>query len=241
MVYHVESAHVRAWMCSSTSIALGAFMLLLTIDAIIQMSFASSVVAWLNGTLRIKIFRFRVDGVKYHLSGLPRHFILGQVYTSNGAAGTAIVTVVGGVLALWLRRRAQHRTGRLAASSRFFYYCWLSLNLPALLLTSVALGYVVAITKAQSGQAIDVALAQRLNGSSYNQGIWTPQSWLSAVLGLDLTRDRDVIKHHLSVIQWWQNNLILMFVLHVGQTLLAFRDYSCWVRKPSQPEAYTGF
>ncbi|KAI2628188.1 hypothetical protein GGS21DRAFT_246328 [Xylaria nigripes] len=241
MVYHVEGSYGPGWTCSPTSIALGVFMLLLTIDSIIQMSFASSIVAWLNNTVRRRFFRFRVDESKYHLSGLPRRFILGQVYTSNGAAGTAIVVVVGGILALWLRKRAQHRTGKLASSSRFFYYCWLSFNLPALLLTSVALGYVVAITKAQAGQTIDVPLAKQLNGSTYTQGIWTPQSWLFAVLGLDLLRDREQIQHHLSVIQWWQYNLILMFILHVGETLLAFRDYSRWVRKPMQPEAYGGF
>ncbi|KAI1436565.1 hypothetical protein GGR50DRAFT_229767 [Xylaria sp. CBS 124048] len=241
MVHHVERARVPAWMCSSTSLALGAFMLLLTIDSIIQMCFASSIVAWIEHTVRIQIFRFRVDGSKYHLSGLPRHFILGQIYTTNGAAGTAIVVVVAGILALWLRRRSQHSTGKLATSSRIFYYCWLSLNLPALLLTSVALGYAVAIAKAQAGQTIDVPLAVRLNGSTYSQGTWTPQSWFSAVMGLDLTRDREDLKQHLHIIQWWQYNLILMFVLHVGHTMLAFRDYSCWVRTPRQPEVYTGF
>ncbi|KAI1274714.1 hypothetical protein F5Y07DRAFT_401193 [Xylaria sp. FL0933] len=238
MIFHRERSPLTP---SATSVALRVSIGLLVLDSIIEIALASSSTAWINNTARHKIFRFIAYGSRHHLSGLPREFISNQIDTSNGAATTAFFIGILGFLCLWLRNLTQYRTGGFAKFSRYFYYFWVSLNIPALLLTGAAVAYVLAITKEKKGQTIDTALAVDLNGSTYSQGTWTPQSWFAAVLGLHLTRDREDIARHLNIMRGWQYNLLTMFSLQLPQAILAFMDYNRWIHKPKLPEEFSRF
>ncbi|KAI0532649.1 hypothetical protein GGR58DRAFT_522627 [Xylaria digitata] len=225
---------------SATSYALRVSLALLIINSILAISLVSTSIVWLN-SLRHKVFYFFADGSRHHLSGLPHFFVIDQLYTVNGAAATSLTIGIWGIVSLWLRNLTQYRTGDFAKFSRYCYYLWVSFNVPALLLTNVSLIYIFAITNAQAGQKIDTELAVELNGSPYFEGTWTPQSWLSAVLGLKLVRDREDIENQLKLMEAWRYNLIPMFVIHLTETALVFMDYNRWLRKPKLPEAYAGF
>lgn len=214
MAYYVQRLTLRPCTLRSRtptiiSIALRVCIGLLVIDSIIEMAFASSTIAWLDHTASPTAFRFVAYGRKHPLSGHPRHFTVDQVHTSNAAAVVVLIVVgIGSALAICLRDWAQHRKGELAKCSRYFYYLWLSLNVPALILTAVALIYVFAVTNARDGQRISTALAVNENSRPYSRGAWTPQSWFSAVLRLELVRGREDIVKQLIVMKGGQYNLI---------------------------------
>ncbi|KAI0177192.1 hypothetical protein BJ166DRAFT_17542 [Pestalotiopsis sp. NC0098] len=201
---------------------------LLMVISIIELSFVSSMVGWLHRTAS-KGFHFIYDGSTYPLAGTPLNFLVNQGHTSNGAAGTAFILIgLGGILALWIRSRTPYRKRSFA---RYIYYLWLALQVPALLLTVGALGYVFSVTNAREGQAIDQALAANLGGSPYPQGSWAPQNWFAAVSKLDLAGgQRGDVLSHLRVMRGWQYNLIPFFLIQLAETILAFLDFAKWRR-----------
>ncbi|TGJ82362.1 hypothetical protein E0Z10_g6419 [Xylaria hypoxylon] len=204
MAFHSQKSPLAP---SPISYALRVSLVLLIVNAIIQISFASSCISWLNA-LGHKTFQFFAYGSRHHLSGLPESLLITHVYTSNIAAIVALIIGLWGGLSLWLRNLTQYRTGGFTKFSRYFYYLWVSFNIPSLLLTNAALIYVFAITNSQDGPNIDRDLAVDLNGSSYTRDTWTPQSWLEAVLRLKLLRDRVYTEQWLHLINAWQYNLI---------------------------------
>ncbi|KAI1440466.1 hypothetical protein F5Y02DRAFT_345015 [Annulohypoxylon stygium] len=219
-----------------TSLALKATLGLLMVDSIIELSFVSSMVAWLHRTAS-KGFTVNHDGSSYLLAGKPLNLMGDQGHTSNGAAGTAFVLIgLGGIVSLYLRYWARSKVGGLANFARFLYYLWVGLNIPALLLTIGALAYVFAVTNAHEGQTIDASLAASLNGSPYPEQTWTPQNWFSAVLKLDLADARSDIESHLHVMRGWQYNLIPMFIIQLGFTILVLWEFATW-RKQSNVSA----
>ncbi|KAI0133963.1 hypothetical protein BJ170DRAFT_608112 [Xylariales sp. AK1849] len=200
---------------------------LLMVVSVIELGFISSTVGWLHQT-GSKGFAFEYNNSVYILVGTPSCFLVDQGHTSNGAAGTASILIgLGGIIALWLRNRSQLRGGGLGFT---IYYIWLALQVPALLLTIGALGYVFAVTNAHEGQIIDVALATGSSGSPYPLDTWTPQNWFSAVLELDLISGRDDILSHLRLMTGWQYNLIPFFIIQLFETALAFVEFSQWRR-----------
>ncbi|KAI1763891.1 hypothetical protein GGR53DRAFT_495914 [Hypoxylon sp. FL1150] len=210
---------------SRLSLALKAAVGLLMVESIIELSFVSSMVAWLHRRAS-QGFTVHYSGSTYLLAGEPLNLMVDQGHTSNGAAGTAFVIIgLGGILGLWLRSWSRNKSGGAATFGRSIYYLWLSFNIPAFLLTTGALAYVFAVTNAHEGQTIDAALAAGLNGHKYPLGYWTPQNWFSAVLGLDLVDARDDIQSHLSVMRGWQYNLIPMFIVQLGETVLALWEF----------------
>ncbi|KAI1641880.1 uncharacterized protein F4817DRAFT_354518 [Daldinia loculata] len=216
---------------SRLSLALKVAVGLLMVDSIIELAFVSSMVAWLHRTAS-KGFLFNYGGSTYHLVGEPVHIMTDQGHTSNGAAGTAFVLIgLGGILVLLLRSWSQNKYGGLGSFARFIYYLWVSLNIPAFLLTTGALAYVFAVTNAHEGQSIYVPLASTLDGSKYPLEFWTPQNWFSAVLQLDLADARDDIESHVRVMRGWQYNLIPMFIVQLGVTILAVWEFLGWRRQ----------
>ncbi|KAI1097496.1 hypothetical protein F4804DRAFT_327467 [Jackrogersella minutella] len=214
-----------------TSLAFKVALGLLMVDSIIELSFVSSMVAWLHRTAS-KGFDVNRDGSTYHLGGKPLNLMGDQGHTSNGAAGTAFVLIgLGGIIALSLRYWARNVSGGKATFARFIYYLWVSLNIPAFLLTIAALAYTFAVTNAHEGQTIDEALAASLNGGPYPADTWTPQNWFSAVLQLDLVDARSDIQSHLDVMRGWQYNLIPMFIIQLGVTILALWEFITWRRQ----------
>ncbi|KAI1088118.1 hypothetical protein F5B19DRAFT_28840 [Rostrohypoxylon terebratum] len=219
-----------------TSLALKATLGLLMVDSIIELSFVSSMVAWLHRTAS-KGFTVNQDGSSYLLAGKPLDLMGDQGHTSNGAAGTAFVLIgLGGIVSLYLRYWARSRVDGLGNFARFLYNLWVGLNIPALLLTIGALAYVFAVTNAHEGQTIDTSLAASLNGSPYPEQAWTPQNWFSAVLQLDIVDARSDIESHLRVMRGWQYNLIPMFIIQLGFTGLVLWDFATW-RKQSHVSA----
>ncbi|KAI1387212.1 uncharacterized protein F4822DRAFT_276577 [Hypoxylon trugodes] len=215
----------------SLSLALKAAIGILMVDSIIELSFVSSMVAWLHLTAS-KGFSFNSDGSSHRLAGKPLHMMVDQGHTTNGAAGTAFVLIgLGGIVALTLRHWSRDAQGGSRGFGRFIYQLWVALNIPALLLTIGALAYVFAVTNKHRGQTIDVPLAVSLNGSPYPLEDWTPQNWFSAVLQLDLTSARDDIHSHLSVMRGWQYNLIPMFIIQLGVTILVVLEFLDWRRQ----------
>ncbi|KAI1849570.1 hypothetical protein JX265_013576 [Neoarthrinium moseri] len=209
------------------SIALKVALGLLMVISIIELGLVSSTVGWLHQTAS-KGFIFRYGGSTHQLGGTPSDFLVNQGHTSNGAAGTAFVLIgIGGVITLWVRGNTNYRT---KSFSIYVYYLWLAFQIPALLLTTSALGYVFYVTNAREGQTIDVPLAVNLHGSPYPVGSWTPQNWFAAVLRLDLVDGRNDILTQLYIMRGWQYNLIPFFLTQLLETALAFLDFSKWRR-----------
>ncbi|KAI0483470.1 hypothetical protein F4859DRAFT_512128 [Xylaria cf. heliscus] len=224
---------------SATSVALKACIVLLMIDSIIEVSFVMSTIAWLHHEASARPLRFVANGTKHRLPALPLHLVTGHLLTTNGAAATAFTLVAtGGMAALLLRDWAQYRTGKGPKACRYFYYFWLSANMPALLLTGATIIYVFALTNGRAGQKIYVPEAVNLNGRPYDLNNWTPDSWFSAVLQLKLTRDRAEIVRKLIVMKGWLYNLPPMFLFQSTVTVLGYMDYNRWVIKPRMREAF---
>ncbi|CAN8101841.1 unnamed protein product [Discula destructiva] len=166
----------------------------------------------------------------FDVPGLPTSLSVNQGHTSNGAAGTGLILIgCGGILALWLRGRAGYYSSAL---SRAVYRLWLALNVPALLLTLGALAYVFAVTDMHRGQSIDlsgVALEVGSDGvvtTTYPEGVWTPQGWFDALLGLEFVSggERDGVVAHEKIARGWQYNLIPFFLVQLAQTAFALLD-----------------
>ncbi|ETS83695.1 hypothetical protein PFICI_05571 [Pestalotiopsis fici W106-1] len=209
------------------SLALKLAVALLMIISIIELSFVSATVGWLHRTAS-KGFHFIYDGSTYPLAGMPQNFLTDQGHTSNGAAGTAFVLIgLGGIISLWIRSRTPYQKRSFAI---YIYYLWIALQIPALLLTVGALGYVFNVTNAREGQTINQPLAANLDGSKYPEGSWTPQNWFAAVSHLDLVSGRGDLLSHLHVMRGWQYNLIPFFLIQLAETVLAFLDFSKWHR-----------
>lgn len=212
---------------AAISVGLKVAIGLLMVVSIIELSFVTSMVAWLHSTAS-NGFDFVYNGSKFHLAGTPSNFLVDQGHTSNGAAGTAFVLIgLGGIISLSLRTRSG---GAQSSARNILYYMWLVTNVLALLLTIVALGYVFAVTNAHAGQTIDAKLASGLNGAAYPLETWTPQNWFSAVLRLDLVDARSDIENHLSVMRGWQYNLIPFFIVQLCETVLAYAEFMAWRR-----------
>lgn len=203
------------------------------IDAIIELAFISSMVAWLH-RVASGYFAVMYNGNMFYIAGKPLNLMVDQGHTSNGAAGTAFVLIgLGGIIALWLRSRPHFHRSRLSVA---IYYLWVVSNVLALLLTLGALAYVFAVTNAHNDQSIDVALASTLNGKPYPLDTWTPQNWFDAVLDLDLAYDdvRADIATHYKVMRGWQYNLIPLFIIQLAETVLAVLDALARRKEPKQ-------
>ncbi|KAF7560179.1 hypothetical protein G7046_g3967 [Stylonectria norvegica] len=199
-------------------IALGVLM----IDALLELSFVTAMVAWVAKASSVTV---RYNGSTFELAPEPKNLLVNQGHTSNGAAGTALVLVgFGGIVCLWLRNRPNFRQSRLSVA---MYYNWLVINVLSLLLVLSALAYVFAVTNAHKGQTINVAEASGLKaGQKYPIDSWTPQNWFGAVLKLDIAddSDRNDISKHLRLMRGWQYNLIPFFLVHIVETGLALLD-----------------
>jgi hypothetical protein len=208
-----------------TSIALKAAIGVLMVDSIIELSFISSMVAWLHKTASGSFSILSDDGSTFELRGEPLHLLVDQGHTSNGAAGTAFVLIgLGGITSLWLRNRA-------GTFGHALYYFWVVCNILALMLTIGALGYVFAVTNSHRDQVINLGLAQSLKGTTkYYFDSWTPQNWFSAFLKLDIADHsvRSDISSHYKVMQGWQYNLIPLFLVQLVETVLAIMDCLRW-------------
>lgn len=209
----------------------------LMVDSIIELSFVSSMVAWLHSRAG-KDFDISYNGSSYPLHGKPAGLLVNQGHTSNGAAGTAFVLIgIGGILALSLRKKT---SGFLGKFGRFWYTFWLYMTIPAMLLTLAALIYTMVLTYQHDHQLIDNAVASQLNNRPYPDYVaypldeWTPENWLDAVLKLDLVHssDRSDIESHLRVMRGWRWNLIPMFIIGLSVSVVAFAEY-LFVRRRS--------
>jgi hypothetical protein len=79
---------------------------ILMVDAIIELSFISNMVAFLHGRGSKGWEVSYPAGQKFELHGHPVGLLVDQGHTSNGAAGTAFVLIgCGGLLAMWLQHR----------------------------------------------------------------------------------------------------------------------------------------
>lgn len=208
---------------------------LLMIDAIIELSFISSMVAWLHSTAggEFEVIAPEMqDMISFNLHGKPKNLLLDQGHTSNGAAGTAFVLVgLGGILVLTLRHLAStsSKATRLATLT---YFGWLVSTVLSTLLTLAALAYTFAVTNQTRGQTIDVALAASLDSRPYPNYVaypnddWTPETWFEAVLELTLVEPslRSDITDHLRIMRAWKWNLISLFLLGVTFSGVAILD-----------------
>lgn len=208
---------------------------LLMIDAIIELSFVSSMVAWLHRTAGgdfTIVAPSTSDKLSFLLHGKPEGLLVNQGHTSNAAAGTAFVLVgLGGILVLTLRHRASIK-GTAAGLSMVLYHAWLVSTILSVLLTLVALIYTFVVTNAHSRHTIDLNVAASLNNQPYPNYVaypldkWTPENWFSAVLELQLVKpdQREDIAHHLTIMRAWKWNLIPLFILGFGFSLVAIMD-----------------
>jgi hypothetical protein len=212
-----------------------AALALLMIDSIIELSFISSMVAWLHSTAGGQFEIIAPDNsntMSFSLHGKPKNLLTNQGHTSNGAAGTAFVLVgLGGILILTLRHHAWNNP-KFAKLAITLYYFWLVSTVLSALLTLAALAYTFAVGNQTKGQHIDVAVAASLNNRPYPNYVayplddWTPDNWFVAVLELTLASrsQRSNIEHHLTIMRGWKWNLIPMFLLGVALSTVAIVD-----------------
>lgn len=216
---------------------------LLMVDAIIELSFVSSMVAWLHrtagGSIQI-VAPSTSPQLSFQLHGKPANLLVNQGHTSNGAAGTAFVLVgLGGILVLTLthnqRRQNQNKPN---TAITFLHTAWLISTLLSAVLTLSALIYTFVITTSHAHQTIDLPTAAALDNRPYPNYVaypldaWTPENWFAAVLGqLQLVQpdQRDDIAAHLRVMRAWRWNLVPLFVVGVGLCVVAVGD--AWGRK----------
>lgn len=199
------------------------------VDSIIELSFVSSMVAWLHRRAGGS-FEIAYNGSTYSLHGKPENELADQGHTSNGAAGTAFVLIgIGGILVLWLRGRPNvWRKGFI----KVLYHIWLVMTVLSALLTLAALIFTFIVTSDHAGQTIDQSVASQLNNQPYPNYVaypldsWTPENWFNAVLKLDLVHDSDrsAIDLRVHIMRGWRYNLIPMFIIGFAVAVLAFWD-----------------
>lgn len=207
----------------------------LMIDAIIELSFISSMVAWLHhtagGDFEV-IAPETPDTMSFLLHGKPKGLLVDQGHTSNGAAGTAFILVgLGGILVTVLRHHALNGSRRQGMTTKL-YHAWIGSTIISAVLALAALLYTFILTNAHQRQTIDIGLAVSLdnrpfpNQVAYPEQFWTPENWFSAVLELPLVdmRQRDDIAHHLAIMRAWRWNLIPLFVLGIALSAVALVD-----------------
>lgn len=202
---------------------------LLMVDSIIELSFVSSMVAWLHRRAGGS-FDIAYHDSTYSLHGKPVGLIVDQGHTSNGAAGTAFVLIgMGGILVLWMRSRPNlWRKG----FTKVMYHFWLVMTVLSAVLTLSALIYTFTITNVHDGQTIANSQASTLNNQPYPNYVayplewWTPENWFDAVLKLDLVHasDRHAIDLRVHIMRGWRYNLIPMFIIGAAVAMTAFWD-----------------
>jgi hypothetical protein len=152
----------------------------LMIDAIIELSFISSMVAWLHhtagGDFEV-IAPETPDKMSFLLHGKPKGLLADQGHTSNGAAGTAFVLVgIGGILATILRHHALNGSRGPGWSTRL-YHAWIASTIVSAVLTLAALLYTFILTNAHKGQTIDIDLAILLDNRSFPNQVPYPEQF----------------------------------------------------------------
>ncbi|KAK5941470.1 hypothetical protein PMZ80_006749 [Knufia obscura] len=202
---------------------------LLMVDSIIELSFVSSMVAWLHRRAGGS-FEIAYNGSTYSLHGKPENELADQGHTSNGAAGTAFVLIgMGGILILWMRSRPNMWQKGFV---KVLYHFWLVMTVLSALLTLSALIFTFIITSNHAGQTIDQSVASQLDNHPYPNYVaypldsWTPENWFNAVLNLDLVHDSDrsAIDLRVHIMRGWRYNLIPMFIIGLAVAALAFWD-----------------
>jgi hypothetical protein len=182
--YRSQTMTLPGWV---VPLALAALM----VDAIVELSFISSMVAWLHhtagGDFEV-IAPETPDKMSFLLHGKPKGLLVDQGHTSNGAAGTAFVLVgIGGILVIILRHKALNGSRRQGLIKKL-YHAWIASTIISAVLTLAALLYTFILTKAHKGQTIDIDLAISLGNRSfpnqiaYPEQLWTPENWFDAVL-----------------------------------------------------------
>jgi tryptophan-rich sensory protein len=240
MIYHEDTHRIDFQRMALPRWMVPSLLVLLMIDAIIELSFISSMVAWLHSTAGGEfevIAPDSQDTLSFNLHGKPKNLLLNQGHTSNGAAGTAFVLIgLGGILVLTLHHHASTSSKAMRLST-VFYFAWLVSTVLSALLTLAALAYTFAVTNATRGQSIDVALAASLDSRPYPNYVaypiddWTPETWFEAVLELTLV-DRSLrsdIEHHLTIMRGWKWNLIPLFLLGLTFSVVAILD--AWLER----------
>jgi len=212
----------------------------LMIDAIVELSFISSMVAWLHHTAGGDFEVIAPESpnmMSFLLHGKPKGLLTDQGHTSNGAAGTAFVLVgLGGILVTILRHHAlngSRRSGLVTTLHR----AWIISTIGSAVLTLAALLYTFILTSVHQGQTIDIDIAASLdnrpfpNKVAYPEQFWTPENWFDAVLELPLVdrHQREDIARHLTIMRAWRWNLIPLFVL--GLIMSAAAIVEAWTTR----------
>jgi len=213
----------------SSSLPLYVAVGILMVDSIIELSFVSSMVAWLHRRAGGS-FEVAYNDSTYSLHGKPVGLLVDQGHTSNGAAGTAFVLIgMGGILVLWMRSRPNLWQ---KGFTKALYHFWVVMTVFSALLTLAALIFTFILTSNHAGQTIDQSVASQLNNHPYPNYVaypldsWTPENWFNAVLKLDLVHgsDRNAINLRVHIMRGWRYNLIPMFIIGLAVAALAFWD-----------------
>jgi hypothetical protein len=93
-----------------TQLLLGWALVLLMIDAAIELALISSMVGYLHRSGANQYPFISDDGSLAFINAKPKGLLLNEGHTSNGASGTALILVCfGGFLVLWHERRRGRR------------------------------------------------------------------------------------------------------------------------------------
>jgi len=213
-------------------------LVLLMVDAIIELSLISSMVAWLHrfagGDLEITNSSIsNLTQPTFLLHGKPRDLIVNHGHLANAAAGTSFTGIgLGGVLVLWLRERAGQKGSHYGGCSQSLYCLWTICSVLSCILTLSGMIFTLSVIYQHDGQTIDEVLASSLHDlpyphqNAYTLQKWTPENWFSAVLQLHLSMndDRINIATHLRIMKAWKWNLVPLFILGLCLAVVAIID-----------------
>ena len=201
-----------------TSAVLPALIGLFMLDGLIEMGLIASMVRWLHISNHDIPYEIRTSTGDYALFPKPKHMLVDQGHTSNGAAGTAVVLIgFGGIIVLYLLRRG-------STAARGLFTAWFVFLVLETLLCFAALVYTFVLTYSTTAhQTIDQAYAASLHGKPYLQDTWTPETWYKQVLALNLSydSDRSNIQLYVHIMEGWKWNLIPLCIIALALTAVA--------------------
>ncbi|RDW61373.1 hypothetical protein BP5796_11265 [Coleophoma crateriformis] len=200
-------------------------LLVLMVDAAIQLALISSMVGYLHRS-GANEYPFSYNGTSVVVNAKPKGLLLNEGHTSNGAAGSALVLVCfGGFFMIWWLRR---RAARNVRKPSYLFVAYTAVSVLALVLTLVALSWTFALTNQTSGQQIDQLIASTSQHHAYPADEWTPGTWTDALLALPLIDEKDVsyLKHWRHVMNGWKWNAIPLFL--VETVAVAFICLTFW-------------
>lgn len=185
-------------------------------DAIIELSFVSNTLAWLDGGAN-QFFEIVVGDSTDILYGRPPLEYSSLAYISLAAALVAFSLIgLGGILCFILQSGLDLSR---RPWTRVFYALWIILLTPSTVLTLAALTFTWSVND-NNGSVDSIS-------TIHSDGPWTIENWLNAVIQQEFIHDSDRhdIHRQLAIAKGWRINLVPLFILGVAASVFGRWDF----------------